>query len=91
MIRFYPLNLEMFHNGDFDFSPIVSLVAGAKCNYKEFYTRVELIGYLKSRGVKLNDAKFPLEFYDYREHQIFGWGYSVKQWSNLGFMVEYAH
>lgn len=88
MIRFYPRDIGMFHNGDFDFSPIVSLVAGAKCNYKDFYNRVELIEYLKSRGVRLNDAEVPLEFYDYREHQIFGWGYSVKQCTHLGFMIE---
>lgn len=86
-VKFYPKDIGMFRDGDFDFSPIVLLTADAKCNYKVFNDKSELIDYLKSKGVRLDDAEYPLEFCDYAHH-VYGYGYKVKQSIRLGFVKE---
>ena len=87
-VRFYPRDIGMFRNGDFDFNynPTL-LVCKTITNYKDFNDRAELTGYLKTRGVRLDDYEYPLTF-ESDQHHLYGNGYSVKQWTHLGFMVE---
>ena len=90
-VRFFPRDIGMFRNEDFDFSirgkSLLTLETRYKWDYKDFYDRAELIEYLKSMGVRLDDHKHPLKF-DAGVHSEYGIGYSVIQWSYLGYMVE---
>lgn len=88
-IRFYPRDIGMFRNGDFDFAPRITLECRDTQRYKDFYDRSELIEYLKSRGIRLDDVDHPLEFYDYQMHH--SWKqmmWTVKQWTLLGWAQE---
>ena len=88
-VRFYPRDIGMFRNGDFDFDPNITLVCRNILRYKDFHDRVELIEYLKGCGVRLDDSDYPLQFYDLEMHH--SWNrmkWKVKQWSLLGWMEE---
>lgn len=56
-------------------------------DYKDFYNRDELIKWLKTYGVRLDDAENPLKFNN-EEHHHYGNVYHVIQWSLLGWMKE---
>lgn len=88
-VQFYPRDIGMFRNGDFDFSLEGSngTIARDVTNYKIFHDRGELIEYLKRCGVRLDDANYPLIF-DKCNHYVFGDCYSVHQWSLIGWMKE---
>ena len=90
LIIFYPRDIEMWRK-DFDFSrrygPI-TLECKTETDHKVFHDRVELIEFMKSRGVKLTHPKYPLQFTGPTEHSEFGYVYNVIQWSLLGWVKE---
>ena len=90
-VRFYPRDIGMFRNGDFDFSlrgGDILLIARTIYDYKDFYDRHELITYLSSCGVRLDDANYPLSFEFcekcFRDKNM----YAVRQWTLIGWMEE---
>ena len=91
MITFFPRDIERWRSTglfDFTYRPVVSLSMRSSDSIT-FYTRAELIEFLKEHGVRLDDAKHPLEFTGPNEHATFGPGmYNVTQWTLLGWMKE---
>ena len=88
-VRFYPRDIEMFRNGDFDFNhnPVL-LVYKPITNYKDFYDRQELIDYLKTKDVTLTDHQYPLVFKQ-EPHPEYGENsYTVKQYDIIGWFIE---
>jgi hypothetical protein len=92
MITFFPRDIERWRSTDlFDFTrrPDISLSMSPKTDSVTFYNRAELIQFLKEHGVRLDDAKHPLEFTGPNNHSTFGPGiYNVTQWTLLGWMKE---
>ena len=74
---------------DFDFTPDITLTPKQKTNFKVFYDRDELIGFLKEHGVRLDDPANPLEIVGPENHHIHGPNtYIVKQWTVLGWLKD---
>tara|TARA_Y100001951_G_C11298033_1_gene277365 strand:+ start:2913 stop:3182 length:270 start_codon:yes stop_codon:yes gene_type:complete len=86
MIRFYPRNIGKWR-GQFDFSDRITLEVKELKSSKDFYDRNELIEFLKSNGVRLDDPRRPLKFEE-MEHTQFGRCYVVHQWTVLGWFTD---
>ena len=90
MITFFPRDIGIWRN-DFDFSQIygsITLECKPQSDRKVCYDRKELIEFMKSRGVRLDDPKYPLEFIGPKEHHTFGYVYDVVQFHLLGWIKE---
>lgn len=87
MITFYARDIGIWRQ-DFCFTNDITLIPKEKYHYKTFYDRKELIEFMKSRGVRLDDPRYPLEFVGPKEHHEFGYVYDVIQWSLLGWVKE---
>jgi hypothetical protein len=87
MITFYARDIEMWHQ-DFCFTNDITLTPKEKYHFKTFYDRKELIEFLKSHGVRLDDSNYPLEFIGPKEHPEFGYVCDVIQFSLLGWIKE---
>lgn len=90
-VRFFPRDIGLFRNEDFDFpdrgKSVVNLVAKSKYDYKDFYDRKEMIEYLKSKGVRLDDPENPLRI-EFRPEKYSLGDFVVRQWTLLGWMKE---
>ena len=88
MITFYPRDIGMWRK-EFDFHEQITLLPGAKRNYKGFRDLPEFLEFLKEHGVRLDDAEFPLKIDDAptisKLRNIPGLQ-SVVQWSLLGWI-----
>lgn len=92
MILFYPANLYLWNN-EFEFNNSITLTPKEKTNFKSFYDRDELIGFLKDKGIKLNNGLNPLTIFHAKEpypdyiksQEVF----EVKQENTLGWLVDY--
>lgn len=91
MIIFYPKNLDLW-NDEFDFNNSITLVPKEKTNFKSFYDRDELLGFLKGKGVNLNNGKNPLTIFHtkepYPEYIKATEVFEVKQENTLGWLVD---
>jgi len=76
---------------DFDFHPDITLTPKSKHNHKVFYDRDEFFEFLKSHGVRLDDASNPLMIEDDANasyiRKIPGLQ-SVVQWSLIGWIKD---
>lgn len=86
MIVFYPRDIGMWRD-EYDFTQDITLAPKEKTNHRSFHSKQEFIDYLKSRGVSLDDPKYPLEFID-ENNQVHGACEAVVQWSLLGFIKD---
>lgn len=92
-VKFYPRDIEFWRSTEeYDFSKRLNKISTLECpqkeDYKVFDSRVELIEYLKERGVRMDDPDNPLIFTQ-ENHHVFGKNtYTVIQWSLLGWCVD---
>lgn len=84
MIIFYPRDIGLWRD-KFSFDPTIGESLD-RPKTRSFYSRQDLIEFLKLNGVRLDDAEFPLEFLGPRKHHVFGMIYDVKQWTLLGWI-----
>jgi hypothetical protein len=87
MITFYPRDVGLWRKY-FDFGRDITAEVKYKGCKKTFHDRAELIEFLKSHGVRLDDPEHPLEFDGPDEHHVFGYAYTVKQFFVIGWMTE---
>jgi hypothetical protein len=80
MITFYARDVGMWRK-DFTFSDEI------ESRSKTFQDRTELIEFMKTRGIRLDDPEYPLKFIGPEEHH-FGYVYTIIQWSLIGWMKE---
>lgn len=88
MITFYPRDIGMWRK-EFDFNQVITLLPGAKTNYKVFSNQEEFFDFLKGYGVHLDDPEFPLKIEDaptISEFREIPGLQSVVQWSLLGWI-----
>lgn len=81
--RFYPRDIELWRD-KFDFSDAIGT---EKPKFLDFDTRQDLIEFLKSNGVRLDDSENPLLFLRHTHH-IFGVCSNVHQGGLLGWVVQ---
>lgn len=91
MITFYPRDMARWRK-EFDFTPDITLIPKEKTDYKVFYNRDELIGFLKEHGVRLDDPQHPLKIESVSD-EVYTKGHShqgelfvVVQWTVLGWI-----
>jgi|688.fasta_scaffold604535_2 hypothetical protein len=72
-ITFYPREIELFNDGEYDFSTRynILLIAKPKYHYRTFGSRQELVEYLGQKGVKMNEPLYPLRITK-EQHSMFG-------------------
>ena len=91
MVTFYPRDIERWRSTDlFDFTcrPDVSLSMNPKSDSITFYTRAELIQFLKDHGgVNLTEGR-TLHFTGPYDHHVLGKVYDVTHWILLGWMKD---
>lgn len=87
MITFYARDIGIWRE-DFCFTNDITLSPKEKTHYKTFYDRKELIEFMKSRGVRMDDPAHPLQFTGPKEHHMLGYVYTVIQWTLLGWVKE---
>lgn len=87
MITFYPRDVGMWRT-TFDFNLPITLTTKERTPKKEFYTRSELIEFLKAHGVRLDDPTYPLTFKDVELHHAYGYVSAVIQWTLIGWISE---
>jgi hypothetical protein len=89
MITFYPRDAERWL-GEFDFNPVITLLPGAKRNFKTFRNQEDFFDFLKRYNVQFDNPEFPLRIED--EHP---WVCEVRgipglqiviQWTVLGWI-----
>lgn len=94
MITFYPRDIGMWRK-TFDFNPSIILTPKLVPSAHEgmaFYSRDELIEFLKQHGVRLDDPKFPLLIEQANEniyqkgHARRGELFIVVQWTVIGWI-----
>lgn len=86
MIVFYPnKDLGEIWSAEFCFDNDITLVTKSKTDYKSFFDRNELIGFLKTKGFKLTEN--PLRFESFI-HPHLGHGCKVIQQVEIGFIKE---
>lgn len=94
MIIFFPRDIGMWRKV-FDFNPAITLTPKLVPSAHEglpFYSREELIGFLKQHGIRLDDAQHPLliekvdETKYHKGHARQGELFTVVQWSLVGWI-----
>lgn len=79
MITFYPRDIQLWRNY-FHFG--IELLSSNK-TFEQFLTKEDFFDFLKLHGIKLDDSKYPLQFFSMNHHK-FGPVDSVVQWSVIG-------
>lgn len=73
-ITFYPREIELFDNGEYDFTTrkdCITLEWRTKWHYRMFESRDELVEYLSTKNIKMNDPLYPLRITK-EQHSMFG-------------------